>query len=277
MFKRSPSFSCLLILLAVAILAACRPAPGGMPPKTKPPRGTAPKAAQTQLPSRSGVATTPTILPGSGAAAPAGAQNTTGETAFHVNFLIDESVSCTGTCDSFSIPRLVLYFRGSMAPNASGSLRGNGTMRFIGADPCETLMPNVSSCQLDGVSDGSFTAEGEALPGGKLRLTLHLQQAPVLSGAMVTRHPVQGNITLPFDATYSQELKSLFENAKIFETPYEVQGGIGSNAAVNWEGTYELKASDGATVRRMHGFGGLFFISPETALPEPALPSAASQ
>ena len=105
-----------------------------------------------------------------------------------------------------------------------------------------------------------------------------LKDLPKVSATMTSAHP-SGPVTISLDATYAHLLKSLFTNAKIFDTPFEVapvilSGGISAataaNAGYTFEGTFEQTLRDGSLVHTMHGLGGLFFINPGTPMPAAA-------
>lgn len=197
-----------------------------------------------------------------GASTPAGSQSGS-DYAFHINFQMDESVSCPGAkCDNAYIPHMVLYFRGNVNAAADGPAAGNGTMYFIGVDPCKTLMPDVSSCNVSGASSGKFTITGR-MQNGKLEMTLHLSQMPTISVTMVSQYPL-GSVTIPLDATYQEEMKQVFSQAGIFEKTFSVSPEIStSDSAATFEGSYTFGGA-----RTLHGFGGLIFISPDMPMPD---------
>lgn len=181
--------------------------------------------------------------------------------AFHINFQLDEQVSCPGKCDTAYISHMVLYLRGDVAVDANGSASGSGVMRFISVDACQTLLTDISSCSVTGFTDGAFTIEGR-LNGNDLEMTLHLTAMPVLSATMMTQMP-SGSVSISLDGMYEEEIKQTLMNAGVFEKTFLVSPEISTtSSAANFEGEYVFGGN-----RTMHGFGGLFFISPDMPMP----------
>lgn len=183
--------------------------------------------------------------------------------AFHINFIMDETATCPGSakCDNAYIPKMVLYLRGNVNV-AANRASGDGTMMFISVDACKTLLPDTSSCKVNGTTNGSFTISGQ-MQADKLEMTLHLREMPRISVVMTSKHP-SGPVTVAYDSTYQEEMKKVFENAKIFETPIQATPTIASgNPAAYFEGTYTFGGA-----RTLHGYGGLFFIPTDSPLPK---------
>jgi len=215
-----------------------------------------------------------------GASTPAGSQSGS-EYAFHINLAIKWTVSCTGVCDAAYIPQLGLYFRGNLTVQADHSVNGTGTMRFIYIDPCQTLMPANSTCEVGEASDGSFTISGQSLgtaPGAKgetLQLTLHLQELPKLPLMHTVQMP-QGSLDIPMDTTIASFLRGLLSDAGIFDTAFEIlavqaSGDLSAqeieSASRFFEGEYQLSTNDGAMAHSLTADGGLLFIRPDMPMP----------
>ena len=210
-----------------------------------------------------GVATTtPTALPmlaGSTTPLPGEARYT-----FHINFLMDESVTCSAgsQCDNAYIPRMVLYFLGDLNVISNGSANGEGTIFFTGVDACKTIMPDISSCRVGSVSGGKFAISGR-MQGDKLEITMRLTEMPKLAVTMTSQHP-SGPVTIPLDMTYQEEMKHVFTNAGIFDVLVQVDPAISTNnSAAYFEGTFTF-----GDARTLHGYGGMFFIPSDNQLPE---------
>jgi len=187
--------------------------------------------------------------------------------AFHINFAVDQSVTCAGgiPCDSAYFPRFILYFRGDLKVAPDGSADGQGVILLLHADACQTLWPQWSSCQLNGSTNGRFTIHGQ-MRGDKLEMTLHLEEMLGISMTW-TSHAAPRTTTVAMDPTYQHEINGLFENAHIFDVPLMVTPT--REASRQAQATFEGEMSFGPEgMRKTHGFGSLFFISPELPLPE---------
>jgi hypothetical protein len=264
------------ILIALFALPACG--------------GSTPELGQTTR-SPGPVPTTPggTASPGS---TPAGSGSPQGEAgtsyAFHINVNIDESGTCPGSakCDVAFVPHSVLYFRATLTVQPSGTVTGNGTMVFVDLQPCQTLMPDVSSCSVTRASDGAFAVEGKRLAAGSgrgtdtLLLTMRLKELPKVSATMTTAHP-SGPIKIPFDTTCAHLLSQMLAQARVFDSPFEVSpvvlsGGVSdemiARASRTFEGTFVQRTAGGSAVHTIHGLGGLFFIPPDTPGPGQSRP-----
>lgn len=190
--------------------------------------------------------------------------------AFHINLLMDETITCPGEapCDAPFLPRLNLYFRANVEVAADGALHGEGTILWADVSACETLMPGISSCDVDGATSGSFAVTGR-IEGGALEMTLHLEQAPGLSATMVTQGP-NGPITIPFGTTYDEEIGQLLEEAHIFGVPITGTPELPARGPVaDFEGSVTF-----GNMRTLHGYGGMFFVSPDMPIPEPWQPES---
>lgn len=255
----------VLVLIALLLLAACTstptattslplPSPTSAPAIASPARSTpAPTLTPTLTPARPSA-----LAPSTATATPAAAKY-----AFHINFLMDETTTCPGNarCDNAFIPKMILYFRGEVAVAANRVASGDGIMTFTRVDACQTLLPDTSSCKVNGVTNGSFMISGR-MEGEKLRMTLHPREMPKLSVTMTSKHP-SGPVTTVLDGTYQEELKRVFANAGIFDTEIQAMPTAASgDAAAYFEGSYTF-----GKARTLHGYGGLFFIAPDAPLP----------
>ena len=183
---------------------------------------------------------------------------------------MDEAIACPGEapCDAPYLPNLILYFRANVDVAADRTLHGEGTIQWADVSACRTLMPDVSSCQVNGATSGSFSVTGKA-DGDLVQMTLHLDQAPGLSVTMVTQSP-SGQVSIPLDATYAEEIARLLEEARIFGTPIAGKAKVPASASTaDFEGSCTL-----GDMRTLHGYGGLFFVSPDMPMPEEWQPEA---
>jgi hypothetical protein len=245
----------IIVSISLLILSACilgRPLPENSP---KLPAVSQPQPAQVASP-------TPTAL------VQLAEKNTPAVSArekhaFHINLALDEIVKCPGSspCDFAYLPKFLLYFRGDIQVTGA-NLDGNGIITVLDASPCQTLMPDLSSCQVKGVTEGAFSISGQA-QGNQLRLTLHLEKMPALSVSMTSHHP-SGDVVLDLTPTYQEEMKKVFINAGIFEKEFQTVAALPASApALYYDGSYTF----GGT-RTLHGAGSLIFISPEMTLPK---------
>jgi hypothetical protein len=199
--------------------------------------------------------------------------------AFHINYDIDWQVACNGVCDSANIPSQILYLRGNFTIRPDGALAGDGIIRVIYMEDCQTLMPSNSNCMVGTPTDGKFNITGRST-GKKagdsaetVELTLKLQNLPAL--------PLTHKIVIPpneisMDKTTEMLFGGLLEDSGIFNTPLtllaspissELSQEQASRAGNYFESEYEFSTNDRAMVHTLHGEGGLLFINPQTALP----------
>jgi hypothetical protein len=189
--------------------------------------------------------------------------------AFHMSYAIDESVRCASgvVCDSVYIPKAILYFRGDFSVQ-KGEISGQGSIFFIGIEGCQTLRADLSNCKIAGGKKGSFEISGQA-QGDKASINLSLKEVPKISLIMVTKTP-SGYIEIPFESTYADNYKKLFENSGLWNNPFEATLTSQGNSVIkNFEGTITASLKDNSASRSVHGFGGLIFIPVGTGLPAP--------
>ncbi len=207
---------------------------------------------------------------------------TGGQYAFHINLKIDWSATCSDTvCDATYIPHLVLYFRGNLQTQADQSVSGIGTISFISLDPCQTLMPENSSCEIGIPTTGSFSISGRSTgkasgaKGETLFITLHEQSLPRLP-LTHTIQSVQGSIDLPMENTFDSFLSNLVSQAGIFDHELELLAVEPSSdlsstemeQASHWfSSTYQLKTKEGNLQYNLSASGGLLFIRPDMPMP----------
>ena len=235
-----------LVLIVIMMLTACAP------------------AATPDRPA------TPTALPMLNAS-PAPPTSGSQTHAFHVNFAITQSTKCGDTpCDTVYVPKLLLYLRGDVTVQADGALSGDGELYFTEAEPCVTLRPDLSSCSITRATRGRISIDGER-QGDQLTLKLRLIELPHFGVTMTTQHPVQGQIDVPYDSTYDQEIKQVLIAAHVFDTPFTVSPALNARSNAHlFEGRYEF--GNPAAPRITQVLGGLFFIPVDTTLPEPLVP-----
>ncbi|MBM4425463.1 MAG: hypothetical protein FJ030_19145 [Chloroflexi bacterium] len=202
-----------------------------------------------------------------------------GNYAFHINYAIDWQVTCNGVCDAAFIPNQMLYLRGDFSIQPDQSVSGDGILRVIYMEQCQTLMPSNSKCAIGTPADGHFSISGKT--SGKkagdsaetVELTLTLDQLPTL--------PLTHTVLIPpteisMDNTTQMLFDGLLKNSGIFNTPLillatPISGELSqeqtSRAGSYFESDYEFSTVDRAMVHSLHSEGGLLFINPQTALP----------
>lgn len=198
---------------------------------------------------------------------------------FHVNFQIDESVACRSGagCDSFRVPRVVLYIRGTVETRGA-AVSGQATARYIDEATCETLRPDLSSCAITFARDGRMNIDGKALDGGRLELRFTLIDAPALGVVMSLSHPVQGKISVPAESTYLETLKKVLTDSGLLDAAFQVPAPPTAGADTPgiagpvFSGSFEWPARDGSFVRTVKGFGGFVWIGPNITVPAPVAP-----
>ncbi|MCX6055588.1 MAG: hypothetical protein NTZ74_11865 [Chloroflexi bacterium] len=237
----------LCSLFVVALMGACKP-------ERRPP----------VLPRNANVTPIPGLVSGEKTTT----NSSNSSNAFHLNFALDESVGCSIStkCDFAFLPKFTVYFRGDTNSGKNGDVSGDGQIVILSTEACQTLIPGTSSCQVLGVTNGSFSITGN-LEGSQLHLILHLEEMPSLKVNWTTKSP-SGDVVMDLTTTYNEEMKKVFENAGILEKEFQVESAISTTTAAKvFEGSYTF----GGT-RTLHGFGGLFLIDPTTALPQAFTP-----
>jgi hypothetical protein len=211
---------------------------------------------------------TPTTIPNLISNNPSNPNASSSDVAFHINFNMDESAVCSAgvKCDNAYVPKISMYFRGDIDRSSSGNLSGSGSIILTNAEPCQTLIPENSSCEVTQVTDGTFSITGHA-EGNQLALTLQIIQMPTMQVIYTVKHP-SGNVVLDLTTTYAEEFTKLFESAGVVDKEFTINSDISTtSSAINFEGTYTFGG-----MRTLHGFGGLIVINPDTPLPPGYIP-----
>ena len=193
----------------------------------------------------------------------------TKKVAFHVNFNSEEKGFCSSEvkCDPAFVLHSVLYIRGDFSIQTNGNVTGTGTMFFMDASECKTLMPDTSSCTVSEPKDGSFTISGKSLPGDKVSITINRTQGPMLNRVMKVEHP-SGMITISMDWPAMLVDKAL-QKAGFYGKELVLSTEVSTKKSeMDFSADYEGPEEGSGPHYSIHGLGGLFIIPVNQTLPE---------